>query len=138
MFYLQIQPVYKRQSENFDKMLRCLTHLIYLLKETAKTEEEHEAVLEMVKKLLCSKPRSALYGDTLLHLCSSRLNTCSRAYIAGSPSQVQPTIFPNVRVVQLLIEAGAPVNVRNQALCTPLHIAANTYNFNPEVSFLRL
>lgn len=41
---LQIRPVYRRQQENFDRILKYLTHLIYLLEVTSKTEEEKQTV----------------------------------------------------------------------------------------------
>lgn len=37
---LTIKPVYKKQQENFDKILKCVTHLIYLMISTAKTDDE--------------------------------------------------------------------------------------------------
>lgn len=43
-------------------------------------------------------------------------------------------IFPNMDVIQLLLECGAPVNARNESRSTPLHVAANAYNFFSPVS----
>ena len=137
-----------------------MTHLIYLLVETAKTEDEKWTVKNLVTKLLQTKPRSAIHGDTLLHLCVSRLNTIKGTYFSDD-SQVSgmqartctrtrtrgeelililnffffQLIFPNLDVIKLLLECGAPVNAINQSHSTPLHIAANTYNFCAPVSF---
>ncbi|KAK6633111.1 hypothetical protein RUM43_012855 [Polyplax serrata] len=122
---LEIHPVHKKQQETFDRILRCITHLIYLLVETARTEEEKWTVRHLVTKLIQTKPRSAIHGDTLLHLCVSRLNTIKGTYFSDD-SQL---IFPNLDVIKLLLECGAPVNAINQSHSTPLHIAANTYNF---------
>lgn len=41
---LQIKPMHRKQQENFDRVLKCVTHLIYLLVETSKTQEEKEMV----------------------------------------------------------------------------------------------
>lgn len=41
---LQIRPVYRKQQENFDRVLKCVTHLIYLLEVTSKTAEEKQIV----------------------------------------------------------------------------------------------
>lgn len=41
---LQIRPVYRKQQENFDRVLKCVTHLIYLLEVTSKTAEEKQTV----------------------------------------------------------------------------------------------
>lgn len=55
---LQIKPVHKKQQENFDRVLKCITHLIYLLVATAKTVDQkqkvrqHEGRYSKVVKLL--------------------------------------------------------------------------------------
>lgn len=41
---LQIRPVYRKQQENFDRVLKYVTHLIYLLEVTSKTVEEKQIV----------------------------------------------------------------------------------------------
>jgi len=130
---LNIRPVYKRQQESFDRILKCLTHLIYLMVETAKTEEEKEKVRVSVTELIRTNPHSASTGDTLLHLCVSKLNTIKSSYF----SDENQVIFPSMSVIKLLLECGAPVNARNESKSTPLHVAANPYNFySPLVQLL--
>lgn len=130
---LELRPVQKRQQESYDRILKCITHLIYLLVETARTDEQKEQMREMVTALIRSNPRSASTGDTLLHLCVSRLNTIKSAYFSDD-NQI---IFPNMDVIKLLLECGAPVNARNESRSTPLHVAANPYNFySPLVQLL--
>lgn len=130
---LEIHPVQKRQQESFDRILKCITHLIYLLVETGRTPEQKEIVHKIVSDLICSNPRSASTGDTLLHLCVSRLNTIKSSYFQDDNQM----IFPNMDVIQLLLECGAPVNARNESRSTPLHVAANAYNFfSPLVQLL--
>lgn len=41
---LQIRPVYRKQQENFDRVLKCVTHLIYLLVATARSCDEMKIV----------------------------------------------------------------------------------------------
>lgn len=82
LFWSQIRPVYKRQQESFDRILKCITHLIYLLVETARSEVQQRQVYECVHSLVLSNPRSATTGDTLLHLCVSRLNTIKSSYFS--------------------------------------------------------
>lgn len=41
---LQIRPVYRKQQENFDRVLKCVTHLIYLLVATAESDDEKKIV----------------------------------------------------------------------------------------------
>lgn len=130
---LDIRPVYKRQQESFDRILKCLTHLIYLLVETAKSDEQKETVRESVRALVRANPHSACTGDTLLHLCVSRLNTIKSSYFTDD----NQLIFPSMPVIELLLECGAPVNARNESKSTPLHVAANPYNFySPLVKLL--
>lgn len=47
---LQIRPVYRKQQENFDRILKCLTHLIYLLEVTSKTDDEKQKVNKSFRK----------------------------------------------------------------------------------------
>lgn len=42
-------------------------------------------------------------------------------------------IFPDAGVIKLLLECGINVNAKNEVKSTPLHIAAQPYNFNNEV-----
>lgn len=45
---LQIRPKFRKHQENFDRILKCVTHLIYLLEVTSKTEDEKQKVCETV------------------------------------------------------------------------------------------
>nr|BAL61211.1 fem-1 homolog A-like protein [Locusta migratoria manilensis] len=130
---LEVRPIQKRQQESFDRILKCITHLIYLLVETARTPDERKHVARMVEELIQSNPRSASTGDTLLHLCVSRLNTIKSSYFQDDNQM----IFPNMEVIRLLLDCGAPVNARNESRSTSLHVAANPYNFySPLVQLL--
>ncbi|XP_058800378.1 protein fem-1 homolog A [Phymastichus coffea] len=123
---LQYRPVHKRQGETYDCILKCVTHLIYLLIETAQTNEEKLEMKQLVHRLVKENPRSASTEDTILHLCVSCLNTINSSYFNADDVQ---KIFPNLEVVKLLLECGAHVNARNESRSTPLHIASNVYNF---------
>jgi hypothetical protein len=50
---LQIRPIYKKQLDNFDKILKCVTHSICLMIETASGCEEKMKVIYM--KVLMTK-----------------------------------------------------------------------------------
>ena len=39
-------------------------------------------------------------------------------------------------VIELLLECGVSLNARNESKSTPLHVAANPYNFYGPVSIL--
>nr|CAD7414108.1 unnamed protein product [Timema poppensis] len=131
---LEVRPVQKRQQESFDRTLKCIAHLIYLLVETAQSQSQREEVHRMVSKLLRHNVRSASTGDTLLHLCVSCLNTIKSSYFSDD----NQLIFPNLDVIRLLLECGARVNARNESRSTPLHIAGTPYNFHTDLVQLLL
>lgn len=79
---LHFRPVYRKQQENFDRVLKCVTHLIYLLVVTATTKEEKQLTFNSVQNLVKNNLRSACTNDTLLHLCVSRLNIIKSGYFA--------------------------------------------------------
>lgn len=129
---LAIRPVYKKQQDNFDKMLKCITHLIYLMIATAGDSEEkthliHTAVYKIVKHDIRTSNQ-----DTLLHMCVSRLNFVKHGYFADHNLQSK-SVFPNLDVVKLLLNCNAKVNARNECRSTPLFIASIPYNYNFEV-----
>ena len=130
---LQTRPVYKKQQDNFDKMLKCITHLIYLMFTTAGDSEEkmhlvHASVYKIVKHDIRTSNQ-----DTLLHMCVSRLNFVKHGYFADHNLHSK-SVFPNLDVVRLLLNCNAKVNARNECRSTPLFIASIPYNYNFEVS----
>lgn len=42
-------------------------------------------------------------------------------------------IFPNLKVVKLLLDCDADVNAKNESKSTALHVASNPYNYVGEV-----
>lgn len=126
---LQIRPIYKKQQENFDRILKCLTHLLYLLIQTAHTPDDHAAVNQSVAKIVRNTRSSC--DDTLLHLVVSRLNVIKSAYFTDDTHL--RSIFPNIDVVRLLLNCGAEVNATNKSKSTPLLIACAPYNFEMEL-----
>lgn len=87
-FIIKQRPVHKRQQDSYDRILKCVTHLIYLLVETAQTSEQKTEARQLVHKLVKQNPRSASTEDTLLHLCVSRLNTLTSSYFTSDDTQV--------------------------------------------------
>lgn len=77
---LQIKPVHKKQQENFDKVLKCITHLLHLLLSTSKTPEQTVACFKAAYTLVKYDLRSACTSDTLMHLSVSRLNIIRSGY----------------------------------------------------------
>lgn len=83
---LDIRPVYKKQQENFDRVLKCVTHVIYLMLLTMKSTEHLSVVKRNVNRLLREDLRSASTGDTMLHLVVSRLNVIKSGYFMEDTS----------------------------------------------------
>ncbi|XP_057340962.1 protein fem-1 homolog A [Microplitis mediator] len=133
--WLQQHPIHRKQQDNYDRILKCVTHLIYLLIQTAQTDEQKAETRQLVHKFVKQNPRSAFTGDTLLHLCLSSINTISSSYFNSEITQV---IFPEIDTVTLLLECGAHVNAKNELRSTPLHVASNVYNFQNELIKLLL
>ncbi|XP_049705246.1 protein fem-1 homolog A [Helicoverpa armigera] len=127
---LDARPVFKAQADTFDRALRCVTHLVFLLQARAGPAEREE-VGAAVRALVAADVRSAHTRDTLLHLCVSRLNVIRSTYFADEPDAAP--VFPHAGVVALLLACGADVRVRNEARSTPLHVAAIPYNFSTEL-----
>ncbi|XP_066581895.1 protein fem-1 homolog C [Prorops nasuta] len=125
---LEKRPVYNRQQENYDRMLKCVTHLLYLLVEIANSDEEEFIIKQKVRDLVKRNPCTTFTEDSLLHLCVSSMNTITSSYFRTE--NVQATIFPHLEVIKLLIECGANVNARNASKSTPLHVASDSYNFH--------
>ncbi|EGI62018.1 Protein fem-1-like protein A [Acromyrmex echinatior] len=132
---LEKRPVHKRQRDSYERILKCVTHLIYLLVETANSDEEKALMHELVRGLVKQNPRTVYTEDTLLHLCVSSLNTINSSYFTSADDM--HTIFPRLDVVKLLLDCGAYVDARNIMRSTPLHVASNAYNFrNPLIKLL--
>ncbi|XP_046973073.1 protein fem-1 homolog A isoform X3 [Vanessa cardui] len=132
---LQARPVHKRQADAFDRALRCASHLLYLLLATATTARDFQELSEHVRRLVRADVRSARTGDTLLHLCVSRLNVMRSTYFAELievPFFRQP-VLPCVAVAGLLLRCGADPRARNESRSTALHVAAVPYNFSTEL-----
>lgn len=132
---LAIRPIYKKQQDNFDKMLKCITHLTYLMTATAgDSAEKLLLVHKIVYKIIKSDIRTS-NQDTLLHMCVSRLNYVKHGYFADQHLSAK-SVFPNLAVVKLLLNCNANVNARNECRSTPLFIASIPYNYNFEVSYV--
>ncbi|XP_044755907.1 protein fem-1 homolog C [Coccinella septempunctata] len=129
---LTIRPVYKRQADFFDKILKCITHLIYLMIENAVSKEQKDLVEEHVKSLIQIDPRTVGTQDSLLHLCVSKMNTIWSSYFI---EEEPVAVFPRRKVLELLLRNGASVTAKNKDGSTPLHIA--TFSCRDQINLTR-
>ncbi|KAH6945748.1 hypothetical protein HPB50_009743 [Hyalomma asiaticum] len=127
---LSERPVYRRHLDNFDKLLRVLTHLLHVLNALPKRNAADEAaVRHLVCCALAQQPRSAS-GDSLLHLVVSRANTMKPTAFF---EEAHVHVFPDASLAALLLDCGADVEAVNDSRSTPLHVAALRNNFVPDV-----
>lgn len=132
---LDVRPVHKRQADAFDRALRCVPPLLFLLLRTARGAGEHERVEERVRRLVRADVRSVAGGDTLLHACVTRLAA------ARSPLFAEPLGAPFLRaaapasaaVAALLLRCGADACARNSLRCSALHVAAVPAHWSAEL-----
>merc|ERR1712088_630855 len=99
---LEIAPVYKRQQESWDKVLRILSHLLLLVTQLAR-----EPVTELPLRKSITLKTQAFFED------------------GGQKAD----LFPSLAVASLLVECGARLNATNALESTPLHTAACLPNF---------
>ncbi|XP_041978092.1 protein fem-1 homolog A [Aricia agestis] len=129
---LRPRPVHRRQADNYDRALRCASHLLHLLAAAPAGAPADAAavppadVAAAVRALVAADVRSASTGDTLLHLCVSRLNVVRSTYFADESAG---GVFPSAAAVRLLLRCGADPLARNEARSTALHVAAVPYNY---------
>ena len=76
--------MHKRQRDNYERILKCVTHLIYLLVATATSDEEKVLMHQLVHGLVKQNPRSVYTEDTLLHLCVSSSNKINSSYFTSA------------------------------------------------------
>lgn len=132
---LQIRPVFRRHQENFDRILNCLSHLLFLLTTTTSKEEQYDpAVTELVRRLVRINPRNSA-GETLLHLAASRDNTIKSSSYFDEP---QGAFFPSLRVARILLDCGADITALDHKRNTPLHTAAKPQNHQTSLIKLML
>lgn len=122
---LLVQPVFKKQQENFDRILRCVTHLIFLLLQEIESHEDIQAITNISWRLIAADIRSST-KDTLLHLSCSRLNVVKSSYFSNDHYN---SFFPDRSVIMHFLACGANINAINESRSTPLLVCSLLYNF---------
>ena len=149
---LQIRPVFKRhqvksrtfacyvcvllcnkylrhRQDNFDRILNCVSHLLYLLTCVRPTPTERTCMTQLMSQIVEMDPRNSS-GETLLHLAASRENTIKSSNYFDEP---QGTFFPSAAVARLLMDAGADVSAVDYKKNTALHVAVRAHNYKVEL-----
>ena len=133
---LRIQPIFKRHNDNFDRILSCLSHLLFLVTKLLKNPNyDRTLARQLLNRLMKIDPRNSS-GESLLHLAASRDNTIKSSNYFDEP---HGNYFPSCAVTQLLIECGnADVGALDHRHSTPLHTASRSKNYTAELVELLL
>ena len=125
---LHVRPVFRRHQDNFDRILNCLSHLLFLLTsvKSGTGVPDSGRLAELIRRVVRIDPRNS-GGESLLHLAANRDNTIKSSTYFDEP---QGTFFPSVAVARLLIECGADVSSLDHKRNTPLHTAAKIQNYH--------
>lgn len=114
---VNIRPVHIHQQEEFHMLMLLLLHLIHLLCRMDKSEEQTLAVKRIVHRCVRMDAHGT-GGKMLLHLAVDNKSS--------SVSDEFYSRLPELEVVELLVECGAPVNGIDAENNTPLHACAAT------------
>ncbi|CAG0889144.1 unnamed protein product [Darwinula stevensoni] len=125
MLLLSPAPVFRKQTDCFDRILRIIVHLLHIL--IAVQTDEKDLVVR-IRHLLQLNPTSS-QGDTLLHMSAASSSFRPPNFF----DENQFRIFPNKPVTEWLLKCGANSNAINLHLSTPLHYASMPHNYSPEI-----
>jgi len=134
---LEICPVYKRQQESWDKVLKIISHLLFLVTQLSSPPLLELPLRRKIHRLVHEMDPRTNSRDSLLHLAVCRSNSLKAHNFFEDGGSVG-NLFPSLSVAKLLLECGARVNATNNLYSTPLHTASLTPNFNQEVVELLL
>jgi len=131
---LEIAPVYKRQQESWDKVLKIISHLLFLVTQLTRAPVLELPLRKKIHRLVHVMDPRTTQGDSLLHLAVSKSNSLKSFEDGGQMGN----LFPSVSVASMLVECGARINATNALESTPLHTASCLTNFKQEVVELLL
>ena len=131
---LELQPVYRRQQESWDKVLRIISHLLHLVTQLARKPVLELPLRRRIHRLVHTMDPRTTQGDSLLHLAVSKSNSLKTQNFFEDGQM--GNLFPSLPVARLLVECGARLNATNALESTPLHTASCLANFNQEVRYL--
>ena len=122
---LNARPVFKRHQDNFDRILNCVSHLLYLVTRIQPADAaERLQSMQLVRLIVDTDVRNS-NGETLLHLAANRDNLMKSSNYFDEP---QGAFFPSVAVAKLLLDCGADVAAVDYFNNTALHVACKVNN----------
>ena len=129
---LEIAPVYRRQQESWDKVLKIISHLLYLVTQLTRAPVLELPLRKKIHRLVHVMDPRTTQGDSLLHLAVSKSNSLKTQNFFEDGGQMG-NLFPSLPVARMLVECGARINATNAVESTPLHTASCLVNFKQEV-----
>jgi len=133
---LESAPVYKRQQESWDKVLKIISHLLHLVTQLPESNLQDLPFRRKIHRLVHVLDPRTTHGDSLLHLAVSKTNSLKTQNFFEDGQM--GNLFPSLPVAKLLVECGARLNAVNAQDSTPLHTAAAIPNFKQEMMELLL
>ncbi|XP_022663373.1 protein fem-1 homolog A-like [Varroa jacobsoni] len=128
---LQQRPVFRKQQENWDRVLKVLIHLLHLAEVLAKMSSQKSNLLRLARKLVVLNPRMT-NGNSLLHMAVGKVDSLQQPYFEDHRQQ-QQHIFPDPVTTRMLLQVGANVEAVNEDGSTPLHTASLRVNYREEI-----
>ncbi|TRY77395.1 hypothetical protein TCAL_00144 [Tigriopus californicus] len=132
---LRIAPHCRRQQDSYDKVLRIITHLLYLVTRLPAREDLTLDIKRKIHAIIHTLNPKTTNGDSLLHLSVMKNNTLKSQNLFDDGHY---SFFPSFDVAKLLVECGANVNAVNASYNTPLHNASTSNNYRLEIVELLL
>merc|ERR1712200_98825 len=135
---IPITPTFKTHQTSWDKTLKILSRLFWLLSQLPRVPTLELALKKKVHRLVVGMDPRTVEGDTLLHLAVNKHNKLKKQDILDEVENQEGNLFPSYDVTKFLIECGARVNATNIQGSTPLHTAVCLENFKHEIVDLLL
>ena len=118
---VHVRPIHIHQQEEFHLLMLLVLHLIHLLTKMPKTDDQVHAFKRQVHWAVGIRAQG-LNGKSLLHLAVDQKSS--------NVSEEFYSPFPDLEVMEVLLECGAAVNGFDSDHSTPLHVCAEALLLN--------
>merc|ERR1711874_575831 len=118
---LEIAPVYKRQQESWDKVLKIISHLLFPVTQLTRAPVLELPLRKKIHRLVHVMDPRTTQGDSLLHLAVSKSNS-----LESTPLHTA-SVLANFKqeVVELLLGNGGHIDMKNVQGVRPAQLLAD-------------
>merc|ERR1712198_448946 len=102
---LEIAPIYKKQQESWDKVLKIISHLLFLITKLKSVPVLELPLRKKIHRLVHEMDPRTTSRDSLLHLAVSKSNSL-KAQNFFEDGGTMGNLFPSLSVARLLVECG--------------------------------